>query len=105
MISSDALDGASLSFIGCGVMAEAMIAGLLSKNLVEPEQVVGSHPRADRRDELQAKYGIRLFESNREAAVYHSTRSAFVGGSTSALASAILSDQAAFIADDAVARI
>ena len=49
-------------------MAEAMIAGLLSKNLVRPEQVVGSHPRAERREELLGKYAIRLFENNREAA-------------------------------------
>jgi pyrroline-5-carboxylate reductase len=64
---SDALNGASLSFIGCGVMAEAMIAGLLGKNLVKPGQVVASHPREERREELQEKYGIRLFENNREA--------------------------------------
>src|SRR6266508_392416 len=68
METSDALNGAKLSFIGCGVMAEAMIAGLLSKNLVRPEQVVGSHPRAERREEHLGKYGIRLFENNREAA-------------------------------------
>ena len=81
MIRSDALEGASFSFIGCGVMAEAMIAGLLGKNLVKPEQVVGSHPREERREELETKYGIRLFESNREAAVYHSERTALVGAS------------------------
>jgi len=67
-----------LSFIGCGVMAEAIIAGLLSKNLVKPEQVVGSHPRSERREELQEKYGIRVFENNREA-VGHHTRAASVG--------------------------
>jgi len=78
MIRSDALDGARLSFIGCGVMAEAIIAGLLSKNLVKPEQVVGSHPREERREELQEKYGIRVFENNREA-VGHHTRAARVG--------------------------
>jgi len=64
---SDALNGVRLSFIGSGVMAEAMIAGLLSKNLVKPGQVVASHPREERREELQEKYGIRLFENNREA--------------------------------------
>jgi len=101
MIRSDALDGASLSFIGCGVMAEAMIAGLLSKNLVKPEQVVGSHPREGRREELQAKYGVRLFESNREAAVYHSTRAALVGASAAARAS----DRASSIANDEAASI
>jgi pyrroline-5-carboxylate reductase len=65
--NSDALNGARLSFIGSGVMAEAIIAGLLGKNLVKPEQVAGSHPRAERRQELEGKYGIRLFEHNREA--------------------------------------
>ncbi len=63
----DTLNSAQLSFIGCGVMAEAIIAGLLKKNLVKPHQIVGSHPRKERRKELHGKYGIGLFESNREA--------------------------------------
>jgi pyrroline-5-carboxylate reductase len=71
MTRSDALGGARLSFIGSGVMAEAIIAGLLSKNLVKPEQVVGSHPSEARREELQGKYGISTVESNREAVGYH----------------------------------
>jgi pyrroline-5-carboxylate reductase len=49
-------------------MAEAIIAGLLRRQLVRPEQIVGSHPRAARREELQARYGMRVFEGNREAA-------------------------------------
>jgi pyrroline-5-carboxylate reductase len=49
-------------------MAEAMIAGLLRRQLVSRGQVIGSHPRAVRREELQTQYGIRMFESNREAA-------------------------------------
>lgn len=60
---------ARIAFIGCGVMAESIIAGLLRKNLVAPEQIAGSHPRATRRDELYAKYSIRMFEDNREAAI------------------------------------
>ncbi len=79
MSNSDALNGARLSFIGCGVMAEAIIAGLLSKNLVKPEQVAGSHPSEERRKELQGKYGIRLFENNREAVGAHPTGAARVG--------------------------
>jgi pyrroline-5-carboxylate reductase len=63
------LQGARLAFIGCGVMAEAIIAGLLFKQLVAPEQIVGSHPRAARREELYTKYAVRMFESNREAAL------------------------------------
>src|SRR3954462_12507483 len=59
---------AQLSFVGVGVMAEAMIAGLLRRQLVSRGQIVGSHPRPARREELQTQYGIRMFESNREAA-------------------------------------
>lgn len=49
-------------------MAEAMIAGLLRRQLVLPEQITGSHPRQARREELAVKYGINVVESNREAA-------------------------------------
>ena len=56
-----------LAFIGCGVMAEAIMAGLLRKQLVNAEQIVGSHPRVGRREELYTKYATRMFESNREA--------------------------------------
>jgi pyrroline-5-carboxylate reductase len=62
------LAGARLSFVGVGAMAEAMIAGLLRRELVTPEQITGSHPRPARREELRARYGIRAVESNREAA-------------------------------------
>ncbi len=61
------LSTAKLAFVGCGVMAESMIAGLLRKNLVKSEQIVASHPRANRREDLTAKYGIRVFERNVEA--------------------------------------
>ncbi len=61
------LSNTNLSFIGCGVMAESMIAGLLRKNLVAPEQIAASHPRKNRREELNAKYKIRVYESNAEA--------------------------------------
>lgn len=67
---TEALQGTRLSFIGCGAMAEAIIAGLLKKNLVKTEQVVGSHPRKDRREELQKKYWIRIFESNKDAVTF-----------------------------------
>jgi pyrroline-5-carboxylate reductase len=62
-----ALEDCRLAFIGCGAMAEAMIAGLLRKKLVSPDNIVGSHPRLARREELHVKYGIEMFEQNREA--------------------------------------
>jgi pyrroline-5-carboxylate reductase len=67
--NENSLDGVELSFIGCGVMAEAMIAGLLRQRLVTAAQITGSHPRTARRDELEAKYGVRMLESNRAAAM------------------------------------
>ncbi len=57
-----------LAFIGCGVMGESMAAGLLRKNLVDPKNVVASHPRESRRKELSEKYGIKVFEHNAEVA-------------------------------------
>src|SRR5690349_14188748 len=66
--AANPLRSAQLSFVGVGVMAEAMIAGLLRRQLVTRAQVTGSHPRPARREELQTHYGIRMFESNAEAA-------------------------------------
>jgi pyrroline-5-carboxylate reductase len=69
----NSLQDASLSFIGCGVMAEVIIGGLLRRELVTPAQIIGSHPRPARREELQAKYGIAVVESNAQAAKSDST--------------------------------
>ena len=57
-----------LAFIGCGVMAESMIAGLLRDQLVDPGNISASHPREARRNELVEKYGIAVYESNAAAA-------------------------------------
>src|SRR5260370_25012176 len=64
----NSLQDASLSFIGCGVMAEAIIGGLLRRELVTSAQIIGSDPRRERREELQTKYGIVVVESNSQAA-------------------------------------
>lgn len=61
------LSNTKLAFIGCGVMAESIVAGLLRKNLVGAEQIVATHPRANRRRELAEKYSIEVFEDNAEA--------------------------------------
>jgi pyrroline-5-carboxylate reductase len=67
VVKGNNLMATKFAFIGSGVMAEAMIAGLLKKKLVQPEQIVASHPRANRRDELRDKYKIRVFENNVDA--------------------------------------
>lgn len=62
------LDGVRIAFLGTGVMAEAMLAGLLAQGLVTPGQVVASHPRPDRREALERKHGITAVADNAEAA-------------------------------------
>lgn len=57
----------TIATVGSGVMAEAMIAGLLRGEQVAADQVVASHPRLDRRDELVRSYGIRAVEDNAAA--------------------------------------
>lgn len=61
------LSNSKLAFIGCGVMAESIIAGLLRKKLVAPAQVFASHPRENRRAELTEKHGIESFAENADA--------------------------------------
>ena len=61
------LSDRTIATVGSGVMAEAMIAGLLRGELVAPDQIVASHPRAERRDHLRAEYGIRVVGDNRQA--------------------------------------
>jgi pyrroline-5-carboxylate reductase len=65
--TSAPLAGVRIAFIGSGVMGEAMVAGLLARGLVDPEQIVASQPRADRRLLLTDRYGIQVAESNLEA--------------------------------------
>jgi pyrroline-5-carboxylate reductase len=61
------LDNRTIATVGSGVMAEAMIAGLLRGALVAPSQVIASHPRSERRDQLEREYGIRVVADNVEA--------------------------------------
>ena len=56
-----------IAFIGPGVMAEAMIAGLLRKQLSKPENITTSGPRDERGAELQKKYGIKSTTDNASA--------------------------------------
>jgi pyrroline-5-carboxylate reductase len=61
------LAGRSIATVGSGVMAEAIIAGLLRGDLVAPDQIVASHPRAERREALERAHGIRTVGENAAA--------------------------------------
>lgn len=57
-----------ITFIGPGVMAEAMIAGLLHKKLAKPENILASGPREERGADLSKKYKIKASVDNAAAA-------------------------------------
>lgn len=58
----------TLSFIGSGTMAEAMIAGLLNQHLIEPGKIIAAGPRPERGEHLAARYGVHWTTDNEEAA-------------------------------------
>jgi pyrroline-5-carboxylate reductase len=66
--ASGPLGAVRVAFVGSGVMAESIIAGMLARGLVSPRQIVASHPREERRRRLAERHGIRTTASNREAA-------------------------------------
>jgi pyrroline-5-carboxylate reductase len=57
-----------IAFIGPGVMAEAMIAGLLRQKLAQPDKMTASGPRSERGQELHKKYAILTTTDNADAA-------------------------------------
>jgi len=56
-----------IAFIGSGVMAEAMIKGLLRRGMVTPDHVFASGPRPERAQELFDRYAVRTTTDNVEA--------------------------------------
>jgi len=60
-------EGKTIAIIGPGAMAEAIIAGLLRKEITTPERILASGPRIERVKELESRYGIRPFTENSKA--------------------------------------
>ena len=56
-----------VGIVGAGVMAEAMISGLLADRAVAPAQLVASHPRRERREALARAHGISVVAGNADA--------------------------------------
>ena len=56
-----------VSFIGGGVMAEAILAGILDASLAAPADVRSGEPLELRRAHLRAEYGVAAVESNADA--------------------------------------
>ncbi|MFT4037549.1 MAG: pyrroline-5-carboxylate reductase [Thermomicrobiales bacterium] len=66
--TANPLAASRLAFIGAGVMAESMIAGILKREQATPAQLVASHPRPERLEKLHERFGIATTHSNVEAA-------------------------------------
>jgi len=61
------LDDLHVDFIGPGVMAEAMVRGLIERAGVSPDQIRMSGPRQERLDDLVTTYGVSTMTDNRES--------------------------------------
>jgi pyrroline-5-carboxylate reductase len=64
---SAALVNKRLSFIGCGVMAEAIISILLNEDMLTRDQICGAEPIDSRRAEIEQRLGVDITHDNREA--------------------------------------
>jgi pyrroline-5-carboxylate reductase len=62
-----AFNGETITFIGAGVMGEAMIKGILHQKLVKPEQIIAADLRETRLKELKKTYGINYTTDNLDA--------------------------------------
>ncbi len=61
------LQSQKIAFIGGGVMGEAMLKGLLGKQLIPAEQITVSDPHQERGDQLIEQYHVRFTLNNLEA--------------------------------------
>ena len=59
----------SISFVGGGRMAEALISGVLSSSGYKAEQIHVADPDTARRDHLKRQYGVQIDLTNHEAVV------------------------------------
>jgi len=62
------LSASPMAFVGAGVMGEAMIRGLLARNLLPPGLITATHPRPERLETLAAQFHIQTAQDNRAAA-------------------------------------
>ncbi len=56
-----------IDFIGPGVMAEAIVKGMIERAGVSPDQIIMSGPRITRLEELSGTYGVSTTTDNRSS--------------------------------------
>ena len=57
-----------IGFIGLGNMAKAMIGGMFQKEMVKPEEIIGTARSQGTREKMAAEYGILTMEKNADVA-------------------------------------
>lgn len=62
------LNQSNIAFVGSGTMAEAVISGLLSKEMATAGRLIASGPREERGLALAERYGVRWTTRNLDAA-------------------------------------
>lgn len=55
-----------LGFIGCGVMANAMMGGMIESGILKPEDIIGADPSEASREKTKAQNGIEVTSDNLE---------------------------------------
>ncbi|MBN1811783.1 MAG: pyrroline-5-carboxylate reductase [Anaerolineae bacterium] len=65
---TDTLQGLTIAFIGGGTMGGAIIHALVTKDKVSPDRIIAGEPLLERREELRARYGVRVTADNAVAA-------------------------------------
>lgn len=55
-----------LGFIGTGNMASAIMGGIIGKNIISAEEIIGADLFAPGREKVKAQFGIHVTDSNKE---------------------------------------
>jgi pyrroline-5-carboxylate reductase len=61
------LKGKKLGFIGSGIMAEAIVSGVLGKELLSPSSICCADPYATRLEQLEERYSVKTTVDNKKA--------------------------------------
>lgn len=62
------MESKRIAVVGAGNMGEAILRGILKAEWAKPGSLRASHPRRERREELEEELGITVHEDNAEAA-------------------------------------
>ena len=61
------LKNLKIGFVGSGMMAEAIVSGVLSKGLVPASAICCADPYSARCEQLEERYGVKTTTNNKEA--------------------------------------